>query len=280
MNDAAAAADPRLPGPADRPGPVRLRLGDEVARRARADDARGVRRLLGPARLGQGGADPDPVADRHAARRRQRRARSRSPASPGRRTAASRKVEVAIDGDVARGAAVDADLERDLGPVGRRLGRRRPGEHTIEVRATDGTGEVQTEQRRRRPRPTAPAAGTRSRCTSADRTRGRLRAEFGIESGHATTPLPLRPTRPLRGRHDRPSPATARSSSRPATAPRVVSVVLEKVQVAVLADRLGDLLAELERRGVRGRRGRRDGASPRTRRRSTSRSTRRSGPAR
>ena len=34
------------------------------------------------------------------------------------------------------------------------------------------------------------------------------------------------------------------------TAPRVVSIVLEKVQVAVLADRLGDLLAELDRRGV------------------------------
>ncbi|MFL5642775.1 MAG: DUF3090 family protein, partial [Chloroflexota bacterium] len=31
---------------------------------------------------------------------------------------------------------------------------------------------------------------------------------------------------------------------------RVVSIVLEKVQVAVLADRLGDLLTELERRGV------------------------------
>ncbi len=33
---------------------------------------------------------------------------------------------------------------------------------------------------------------------------------------------------------------------------RVVSVVLEKVQVAVLADGLGNLLAELERRGVQG----------------------------
>jgi uncharacterized repeat protein (TIGR03847 family) len=31
---------------------------------------------------------------------------------------------------------------------------------------------------------------------------------------------------------------------------RVVSIVLEKAQVAVLADRLGDLLSELERRGV------------------------------
>src|SRR6185437_14077733 len=32
--------------------------------------------------------------------------------------------------------------------------------------------------------------------------------------------------------------------------PRVVSIVMEKVQVAVLAERLGQLLAELERRGV------------------------------
>jgi uncharacterized repeat protein (TIGR03847 family) len=31
---------------------------------------------------------------------------------------------------------------------------------------------------------------------------------------------------------------------------RVVSVVLEKVQVAVLADRLGELLSELQRRGI------------------------------
>ncbi len=62
--------------------------------------------------------------------------------------------------------------------------------------------------------------------------------------------------------------------------PRVVSVVMEKVQVAVLAERLGELVAELERRGVaeaalvRGRR------SPTTAPRSTSRSTRRSGPVR
>src|SRR4051812_24134852 len=31
---------------------------------------------------------------------------------------------------------------------------------------------------------------------------------------------------------------------------RVVSIVLEKAQVAVLADRLGDLLSELDRRGI------------------------------
>src|SRR5262249_45188439 len=32
--------------------------------------------------------------------------------------------------------------------------------------------------------------------------------------------------------------------------PRVVSVALEKIQVSVLAERLGELLAELDRRGV------------------------------
>jgi uncharacterized repeat protein (TIGR03847 family) len=36
---------------------------------------------------------------------------------------------------------------------------------------------------------------------------------------------------------------------------RIVSVALEKVQVAALADRLGDLLEELERRGISGAEG-------------------------
>ena len=63
--------------------------------------------------------------------------------------------------------------------------------------------------------------------------------------------------------------------------PRVVSIVLEKVQVAVLADRLGELLSELERRGVEAAAAAAAGR-PRatTPGRSTSRSTRRSGPAR
>ena len=49
------------------------------------DDARGVRRVLGAAWLGEGGADPDPVADRRARleRRAWARDRSRSRASPG-----------------------------------------------------------------------------------------------------------------------------------------------------------------------------------------------------
>ena len=59
---------------------------------------------------------------------------------------------------------------------------------------------------------------------------------------------------------------------------RVVSVVLEKVQVAVLAERLGDLLDELDSAGSRPR-SRSTRASEDTAR-STSRSSRRSGPAR
>ncbi len=67
MNDEPLPRRARLPRPADRPRAVRLRVRDQVAGRARAHDARGVRRLLGPARLGEGGADPDPVPDRRAA---------------------------------------------------------------------------------------------------------------------------------------------------------------------------------------------------------------------
>ncbi len=127
MNDEPLPPDPRLPGPAHRPRPVRLRVGDQVAHGARADDARGVRRLLGPARLGQGGADPDPVADRHAA--------SAAGVAAGRVPIAGiawapdrgiSRVEVAIDG-VWRDARLSrADLGHDLGPVGRSTGTRHP----------------------------------------------------------------------------------------------------------------------------------------------------------
>ena len=55
------------------------------------------------------------------------------------------RVEVAVDG-VWREPAVDADLECDLGPVALRLGCGRPRHPHDQVRATDGTGDVQTEQ--------------------------------------------------------------------------------------------------------------------------------------
>ncbi len=97
-----------------------------------------------PARLGQGGADPDPVADRHAARRRRGR-----PGPHRRRRLGAGSRHLAGRGRdrrrLARCPPVHADLRRDLGPVGHRLdgGGRLP---MSEVRATDGTGAVQTEQ--------------------------------------------------------------------------------------------------------------------------------------
>ena len=119
----AAAAVARLPRAAHHPRPVRLRVGDEVARGARADDARGLRRLLGPARLGQGGADPDPVADRHAARRfgrRRPRADRRDRLGTGSRHQQGRGRDRR---GVARRGALGTHLGHDLGPVGRGLGR-------------------------------------------------------------------------------------------------------------------------------------------------------------
>ena len=51
----AAADRARLPRPPDRARPVRLRVGDEVADRDRADDVRRVRPLLAAARAGRSG---------------------------------------------------------------------------------------------------------------------------------------------------------------------------------------------------------------------------------
>ena len=123
------------------PGPVRLRLGHEVADRAAADDDGGLRRLLGAPRLGQGGADPDPVADRSAAAER---ARSR----PGRYTFAGvawamdrgvARVEIQVDDGEWREAELSAPIS-DATWVQWRLETDAPGgDHQVRVRATDTT---------------------------------------------------------------------------------------------------------------------------------------------
>ena len=147
MNGEPLPGRARLPGAADRARAVRLRVGDEVAGRDRADDARGVRRLLGPARLGEGGADPDPVADRRAARRGQVAAGPVAVAgvawAPDRGIS---KVEIRDRRRrLAGGDACRRRSRRRPGSSGGRLGRA-AGDAPIEVRATDGTGEVQTDQ--------------------------------------------------------------------------------------------------------------------------------------
>ena len=145
----AAARAARLPRPPHRPRAVRLRVRDEVAVRHRAHDARGVRRLLGAAGLGQGGADPDPVADRRAGL--ERRASSAGPvAVAGVAWAPDRgisRVEVQVDDGEWQNATIatpigpqtwvqwklavagDAGRARDRRPRDRRRGRGpdRPG---------------------------------------------------------------------------------------------------------------------------------------------------------
>ena len=77
------------------------------------------------------------------------------------------KVEVAIDGVVARRPAVGTDLERHLGPVGRPTGRPMPA--TTRSRFGRQTAPARSRTSSRRPPlPTEPAAGTPSTSTSAD----------------------------------------------------------------------------------------------------------------
>ena len=282
MNDEPLPPAHGYPGPADRARPVRLRVGDEVAERARADDARGVRRLLGAARLGEGGADPDPVADRRPARGAAVAAGQRR-RSPGVAWAPDRgiaRVEVAIDGGLAARPRCrrrsrtrpgssgcsrwdgDAGRPHDHGPGDRRH-RRRP----------DGRG-------RRRPRPTAPAATTRSRSRSADAPpRGPRPCPIpasSVESGHARRRYLFDPPdRFVAGTVGEPGNRDVLPPG-PRRRPDRLSVVLEKVQVAVLAERLGR--APRRARATRDR-GRRRGPAARRARSpsSTSRSTRRSG---
>ena len=120
--------------------------------RAGADDARGVRRLLGAARLGQGGADPDPVADRHAARLRVGAGGSPIAGVAWAPDRGISKVEVGIDGDVVRGGPVDARSPTRPGSSGSPTGTRRPAGTSCRSAPPTATASLQEEL----PSPPAP----------------------------------------------------------------------------------------------------------------------------
>ena len=150
------------------PGPLRLRVGHAMARRAGADAVRRLRRVLDPARLVAAGPDQD--RSRGSTRRATARDRDRRPghgrrgrvgAAPGRR-ARSRSGSTTGRGSAATLAAVPSvDTWRQWTLA---VGRRRRASTGSTVRATDNGGRDADRGSRRRPTRTAPPAGTRSTC--------------------------------------------------------------------------------------------------------------------
>ena len=167
----AAAGRARLPGPARRRRPLRLRVGDEVARprsssrRGRTSTATGSRaagRRKGRSRRRRASTC------RASATRRSRAAGDRR-RGVGARPRASPRVEVQIDdGDVAGVPSSATSPATTRGCSGVLAWDATPGDHVLRVRATDGDGDTQTDEIARR-HPTAPPAGRAGTCASADR---------------------------------------------------------------------------------------------------------------
>ena len=197
----------RVPGPDDRARPLRLRVRHEVAGRPRAHDARCLRRVLDPARLGEGGTGQDAIEDRHARLPSDARSRRR-PRGGGRVGAASwhRACRGAgrrrpVGGCRARGRG----HRRHMAAVGVPMGRDDPGR-------TPWRSERRTATVRRRPPTaslrsrTARPAITRSLSRSPSRVNGRgLRRRAAPRRGGERCRLPCTSssnTTPTSGAYD------------------------------------------------------------------------------
>ena len=163
-----------------------------------------LRRLLGAAGLVEGGADPHAVA--HRRRRATAIGSTAGPVpiagvawAPDRGIGARRGPD--RRGRVDRGGAEPRRSRTRPGCSSRTAGTRRPATTSIQVRATDGTGEVQTDQR------TPPAP---------DGARGHHTIQVSAASA-ASGPAACPGARPVprsgAGRRSTPRPATSPSSS-------------------------------------------------------------------
>ena len=150
MNGEPLPVDHGFPARLIVPGPLRLRQRDEVADGDRAHDLGGLRRVLGAARVGEGGADPDAVEDRRAARR--------CPSRPGDRDDRRRGVGAGSGGHRRRApdrrgdwtqATISAPISDATWVQYVHPWEATAGDHRIAVRATDGDGVVQTDERTR-----------------------------------------------------------------------------------------------------------------------------------
>ena len=171
----------RVPGPDDRAGPLRLRLGDEVAGRPRAHDARCLRRVLDPAGLGEGGTGQDAVEDRHARLRSDARSRRR-PRGGGRVGAAPRHRPCRGAGrrrPVGRRPTSEPRTPSTHGGSGCTDGTRRPGR-------TPWRSGRRTATARRRP----PIASLRSRTARPAITRSLSRSPRRVAGRLASVVLP------------------------------------------------------------------------------------------
>ena len=204
-----------------------------------------VRRLLGPARLVEGGAD-----------RGQSRIDTPTGTVPaGRVTIAGvawapdrgiSKVEVGIDDDWHE-AQLSTPISQATWVQWVYPWDATPG-HRVQVRATDGSGAVQ-EKIPSRPAPDG-ARGWHTVDVNVGGPRARVAPRLGIESGHAATALHLRPAGPIRRRHDRRAGRPDLLPRRPARAGASYRSCWRRCRSRSLAERLGALLDELDVRGI------------------------------
>ena len=180
MNGAAAARRARLPGPPGHARPLRVRRRDQVADQAAPPPPTRRTRPTGPSAAGPPTARsrPRPASTPRAASTTDSRrvVHRRGRLGPG--TAASRRSRCGSTTASGRRPSSAPTPASTTGASGTCPGTPLPGRHDLTVRATDGTGDVQTETEDRLPSPRAPPAGTASSSSSSRALTSPTRATY------------------------------------------------------------------------------------------------------